>query len=124
VTAIEALLPSREDEPRDIAEVIDALKAKLAAMPDIGEELRQDVVDALEDDKFDPIGRRGRQLVSCLGTERFADKKPRDYFTRRYNIRSDLVHGSVDRLTEAELRKELPELRRFVLALLGLSGFR
>jgi hypothetical protein len=92
-------------------------------MPDVGDDLRNDVADALEDDKFDPIGRRGRQLVSSLGTERFDGKKPKDYFYRRYDIRSKLVHPGVDRPTEAELRKELPELRRFVLALLGVQVF-
>ncbi|QVI29475.1 hypothetical protein MN2019_09390 [Mycolicibacterium neoaurum] len=123
VTAIEALLPPREDQPRDIAEVIDVLNQSLAEMTDIDDGLRQDVAQALEDDKFDPIGRRGRQLVSCLGTEQFAGQKPKDYFYDRYKVRSDLVHGSVDRLTEYQLLKEVPELRRFVLALLGVLVF-
>ncbi|KUI28023.1 hypothetical protein AU196_05585 [Mycobacterium sp. IS-1742] len=123
VTAIEALLPPREDSPRDIAEVIDALKQRLGEMTDIDDDLRQDVAAALEDDKFDPIGRRGRQLVSCLGAERFAGQKPKDYFYGRYKVRSDLVHGTVDRLTEYQLSKEVPEMRRFVLALLGVLVF-
>ena len=120
VTAIEALLPPREEAPRDIADVIDALKQRLDEITDIDDGLRRDVAEALEDDKFDPIGRRGRQLVTRLGTERFAGQKPKDYFNGRYKVRSDLVHGSVDRLTEDQLSKEVPELRRFVLALLGV----
>ncbi len=123
VTAIEALLPPREDEPLDIADVIDVLKEKLYEIPNLDADMREDVAGALEDDKFDPIGRRGRKLVSSLGTERFGGERPKDYFTRRYKIRSDLVHGSVDRFSEAELRGELPELRRFVLALLGVQVF-
>jgi hypothetical protein len=91
VTAIEALLPPREEDPRDIAEVIEALQAKLAEMPDIEDDLRQDVAEALEDDKFDPIGRRGRQLVGCLATERFDGKKPKEYFYKCYETRSKLV---------------------------------
>ncbi|ORW08249.1 hypothetical protein [Mycobacterium kyorinense] len=123
VTAIEALLPPREAAPHDIAEAIDALKQSLNEMTNIDDDLRQDVAEALEDDKFDPIGRRARQLVSCLGTERFAGQKPKDYFHGRYKVRSGLVHGSVDRLTEYQLSKEVPELRRFVLALLGVLVF-
>ncbi|BBX23125.1 hypothetical protein MTER_25360 [Mycolicibacter terrae] len=122
-TVIEALLPPRDECPRDIAGVIDTLKETLDGMSDIDEELRQDVAEALEDDKFDPIGRRGRQLVGCLGTERFADKKPKDYFMHCYDIRSKLVHGNVERLTAAELTSELRDLRRFVLALLGVQVF-
>lgn len=123
VTAIEALLPPPEEAPRDIAEAIAALQQSLQQMTNVDDDLRQDVAQALEDDKFDPIGRRGRKLVSCLGSERFAGQKPRDYFHERYNIRSDLVHGRVGRLTEYQLSKEVPELRRFVLALLGVQVF-
>ena len=123
VTAIEALLPPRDEHPRNIAEVIDVLKQRLNEMPDLDLGLREDVSEALEDDKFDPIGRRGRQLVGCLGKERFAGKKPRDYFHYCYKVRSDLVHGNVDRLSEFQLSKEVPELRRFVLALLGVLVF-
>lgn len=123
VTAIEGLLPPREDNPREIAAVIDALKVKLDEMSDIDDDLRQAVAAALEDDKFDPIGRRGRQLVSSLGTERFAGQKPRDYFNDCYEVRSKLVHPGPQRTSEANLRERLLELRRFVLALLGVQVF-
>lgn len=123
VTAIEVLLPRREEAPRDFADLIDVLKQKLDETTDIDDDLRQDVAEVLEDDKFDSIGRRGRQLVSCLGAEQFSGKKPKDYFHGRYKARSDLVHGSVDRLTEAQLAEEVLELRRFTLALLGMVVF-
>lgn len=92
-------------------------------MSDIDDDLRQAVAEALEDDKFDPIGRRGWQLVSSLGTERFAGQKPRDYFYDCYEVRSKLVHPGRQRASEAELRDRLLELRRFVLALLGVQVF-
>lgn len=123
VTAIEALLPAREDNPRDVAKVIDSLLDRLSEIIDIDPDLQRDVAQALEDDKFDSIGRRGRMLVSCLGSERFAGQKPKDYFTQRYQMRSELVHGSVNRPSDYQLEKELRELRRFVLALLGVQVF-
>jgi hypothetical protein len=123
VTAIEALLPPREEVASpELVAVIDELKRHLGGMT-VGDDLRGDVLGLLDDDKVDTIGRQGRQLVSVLGTERFDGKKPKNYFTRCYKVRSDLVHGNIDRPSDEELFEALPELRRFVLALLDETVF-
>ncbi|WP_396913199.1 hypothetical protein [Mycolicibacterium sp.] len=122
VTAIEALLPPREDNPKEVAGILAALQTALAAM-EVEENLRKSIAGVLEDKKYDTIVSRGKRLVACLGTERFGGQKPKDYFYDRYDERSRLVHPGSVRLTQAELRERLPELRRFVLALLGVQVF-
>jgi hypothetical protein len=125
VTAIEALLPPAQQLPGDIVTVIDTLKAKLDESDDVSEDIRNRVARLLDDDKYESISRRGRQLVRIhLGSERFGNnEKPQDYFMRSYGLRSELVHGNLDRPTFDELMAELPELRRFVLALLDQMVF-
>jgi hypothetical protein len=122
VTAIEALLPPREDNPNEVAETLAALQETLAGM-EVDDDLRKSVAGVLEDKKYDTIVSRGKRLVACLGTERFGGQKPKDYFYDRYDERSRLVHPGPVRLTETELRERVPELRRFVLALLGVLVF-
>ena len=119
VTAIEAMLPPKGQLPSSIVGVIDTLKARLEELDDpLNDNTRDRVAKLLEDSKFEGIARRGRRLVGILGTERFSDDKPKDYFMRMYDWRSALVHGNLDRPTYVELDAELRELRRFVLALL------
>jgi hypothetical protein len=114
ITAIEALLPAAQQLSRDIVTVIDTLKAKLNESDDVNEAIRTRVAQLLDEDKYESISRRGKQLVrNNLGTERFGNnEKPHDYFRRSYDVRSGLVHGSLDRPTFDELTAELPELRK------------
>jgi hypothetical protein len=124
VTAIEALLPPREEvAPAEVVALIDAVKLKLEDMTPWDAGLLRDVAEMLEDDKFDPIGRRGRKFVKVLGNERFDSRKPASYFMRIYDVRSMLVHGNVNRPYFDELAADLPELSRFVLALLDQTIF-
>jgi hypothetical protein len=110
--------------PGSIVGVIDTLKARLEELDDpLDDSIRDRVAKLLEDSKFEGIARRGRRLVSILGTERFRDEKPRDYFMRMHDWRSALVHGNLDRPTYVELDAELRELRRFVLALFDQMVF-
>lgn len=123
VTAVEALLPTRQHN-QQVVPVVEALQHSLAdEMPQWAQDLRERVSRRLEEIKFDSVGRGVRMLAKALRPQRFRDEKPDDYVTRIYDVRSNLVHGNLDRLTDDELYEELPELRRFVLALLDENIF-
>jgi hypothetical protein len=123
VTAVEALLPTRQHN-QQVVPIVEALQRALAdEMPQWAQDLRERVSRSLDEIKFDSVGRRIRALAKALRPQRFRGEKPDYYVTRIYDVRSDLVHGNLDRLNDDELYEQLPELRQFVLALLDENIF-
>jgi hypothetical protein len=57
----------------------------------------QSMVAVLESLRDESIGQAGRRLSRTLGSRRYADEKPADFFTACYEIRSGLVHGQFPR---------------------------
>jgi hypothetical protein len=62
-------------------------------------------------------------LVKLLGDDTFDDKSPEEYFLDAYDTRNSLAHGNVDRPPAETLNEQVPELRRYLLALLDMDVF-
>ena len=121
-TGVETLVPNgfRADE---LVDTLTALQSNLASISEVSEATKNDVHKLLEYDKNEAIRYRGRNWVKLLGEERFDDKTPEQYLLDAYATRSTLAHGNVRRPPAESLNDEIPELRRFLLALLDMTVF-
>lgn len=65
------------------------------------------------------ISAAGRRLATTLEPRTYMGKSPRDFFTICYQLRSDLVHGSVPRPAREEVDSTAAHLETFVGNLLS-----
>ena len=121
-TGVEALIPKafRVDPVKN---ALRRLRQDLATMTELDESVRDSVDKLLEYKENESIRYRGRNWVQLLGEERFDTKTPEQYFLDAFVTRNQLAHGNVNRPSAEELQKEIPELRRYLLALLDTTVF-
>jgi hypothetical protein len=67
------------------------------------------------------IGQAGRRLARSLGNRRYMDEEPARFFTRCYELRSQLVHGHYPRPTMSEVSNRMAQLELFVSHLLSVQ---
>jgi hypothetical protein len=89
-------------------------------MSDLDESVKDSVDKLLGYKENESIRYRGRNWVQVLGDELFDGKSPEKYFLDAYVTRNNLAHGNVGRPTAESLKEQIPELRRYLLALLGV----
>lgn len=122
-TGIEALIPEKYRKADFIA-VLEELRQALDVMDGVDETARESIDNLLEYKENESIRFRGRTWVrDTLGSDRFYELTPEEYFLAAYATRNKIAHGNVDRPTPRKLRSEIPELRRFLLALLDMTVF-
>jgi hypothetical protein len=116
--ALETLI---EQQPRstEVATFVDQLitLTRNAGLP--ANEIKS-ILGSLEWLFVESVSQAGRRLVSSLGERRYMDELPAKFFTRCYDIRSKLVHGSHPRPERAEVDLRAATLEIFVGHLLGL----
>ncbi|MFH5211409.1 hypothetical protein ACHIPZ_24870, partial [Antrihabitans sp. NCIMB 15449] len=120
VTAIEALLPAKQEVPTAIADAMDKLIEIVDQLPDTAKSVRHRVKELLRLDKQESISRKGVQFTGVLQGE-YGGTTPEKYFKELYGIRSNLVHGNQHRSSIDELNYRFSELVRFVLDLLEIA---
>lgn len=64
---------------------------------------RNSLLGAMQWLRLESIGRTGRTYVAGLEPKTYRGMPPRAFFTRCYEVRSDLVHGAVPRPTREEV---------------------
>ncbi|MGE0216564.1 hypothetical protein, partial [Mycolicibacterium sp.] len=126
-TGIEALIP-KALRKAEIVKVLGQLRSNLATMTDLDESARDSVNQLLQYKENESIRYRGRNFVKILDDalyeeELFAEKAPEQFFLDAYNTRNKLAHANVNRPAADELKEQIPELRRYLLALLDISIF-
>jgi hypothetical protein len=123
VTAVEALIsddkPDRADE-----EVVEYLKQLAQQVHDdkakFNRKIRQRVEGILKFSTQETITEMGKSLARNLSGQ-YDGKTAEGFFVECYEGRSNLVHGNIQegkRPSPREIRRVLPELKRFVLELL------
>ena len=120
-TGVEALIPERFRVDSYI-KALEGLRSNLAAT-ELDESVKDSVDKLLEYKENESIRYRGRNFVKILGDKLFADKTPEKYFLEAYDTRNKLVHANINRPTAESLQKQIPELRRYLLALLDMTVF-
>lgn len=126
-TGIEALIPTALRKA-EILDVLGRLRSNLATMNQIDESARDSVDELLKYKENESIRYRGRNFVKILDDvmyelELFDEKGPEEFFLEAYNTRNKLAHANVSRPTADDLKRQIPELRRYLLALLDMSVF-
>ena len=115
--AVETLIdsaPRAEDVQTHVHELIRLTEeSKLSAAE------KCSIVGSLEWLRQESIGQAGRRLATRLGKRNYMDKKPKDFFTACYELRSRLVHGYVPRPSYNEVNLIVGPLREFVGDLLS-----
>jgi Apea-like HEPN len=122
VTAIEAILPDKQERSTDVVGVIDSLIKTLANTP---AGAARDVVAALlREDKNESIGRLGAELANQLSRQNYGGMTAKKYFQHIYGTRSRLVHGHLNRLSDdiRDVIDDYKELLQFVLDMLEESA--
>lgn len=120
-TGVEALIPKRFRK-KEYVDVLRRLRSNLEAMH-LDESAKKAIGDLLEYKENESIRYRDRNWVQLLGDELFDGKTPEDYFLDAYVTRNKVAHGNVDRPTAESLNEQIPELRRYLLALLDMTVF-
>ncbi len=121
-TGIEALIPKRfRVEP--IRKMLRQLRTYLETLNDTQESPKESVRRLLTYKENESIRYRGRNWVQLLDDCTFDAMTAEDYFLRAYDTRNSLAHGNVDRPTPESLNTQIPELRRYLLALLDMDVF-
>jgi hypothetical protein len=122
-TGIEALIPEQYKTHAYMA-VLEDLRQTLDEMDGIEESVRDSIDKLLAYKENESIRFRGRKWVlSTLGDETYAGETPETYFLASYDTRNKIAHGNVGRPNPSHLRQSIPELRRFLLALLDITIF-
>jgi hypothetical protein len=67
------------------------------------------------------IGQAGRGLVTVLGDRSYEGERPKEFFTKCYELRSSLVHGEYPRPTRQEVEARVGSLELFVRDLLSVE---
>ena len=119
VTAIEALIPHREEDA-ELSCLLDALKPLVDGISGFDENTRNTVKKLIEGAKFESTRQFALKLIERLSGE-YGGKTPRRYFDDVYGTRSALAHGNLRNmpaLSEDALNQQYLELLRFVLDIL------
>jgi Apea-like HEPN len=121
-TGIEALIPERfRAEP--YINALEQLRSYLATLDDVERSIKDSIRGFLSYKDNESIRYRGRNWVQFLAGDTFGDKTPEEYFLHAYEARNSLAHGNVGRPTAESLNQQIPELRRYLLALLDMDMF-
>ncbi|MBS4727232.1 hypothetical protein MSM1_02260 [Mycobacterium sp. SM1] len=123
VTAVEALIEEGE-KPQPIRDALRVLQKHVRDQSaDFAPDVKERLIQILENAEQESISQRGAQLASQLsGT--YGDKTPEGFFKHVYGRRSQIVHGSTEytgknkRPSARQIAGDIPELQRFVLDLL------
>ena len=121
-TGVEALIPD-DFRPDEFVKTLARLQSILAGMSDISKATRDDAHKHIQYRKHESIRSRGRNWVQRLGDDTFDGKTPEEYFLHAYETRNRVAHPNVDRPTADSLNEQIPELRRYLLALLDMAVF-
>lgn len=121
-TAVESIIPERFRKA-EIVEVLQQLNVNLQNMTELDESAKKSVSSLIQYRENESIRYRGRNYVQLLGDEFYANKTPERFFLDAYDTRNKLAHGNVERPSSESLKDEIPELRRYLLALLDIAVF-
>lgn len=119
---VEALIP-KAFRVKVLKDTLKHLREYLAGMDDVDPSIKDSVGKLLEYKENESIRYRGRTWVQLLGNETFDGKTPEQYFLDAYNTRNKLAHANINRPTPDQLEADIPELRRYLLALLDTEVF-
>lgn len=122
-TGVEALIPKRfRTEP--YINALERLRASVADMDAVQDSVKESLDRLLEYKENESIRYRGRTWVQeLLGTNTFDGKSSEEFFLDAYETRNSVAHGNVNRPTAESLKEQIPELRRYLLALLDMGVF-
>ena len=119
VMAIEALIERDYREEKSL-EHINQLIEITENTKDLCRNEKSSITASLVTLRQRSIGSSGRRLVSeYLGGKKYANKKASDFFLYCYDIRSNLVHGNIQRASNEEVSRILATLELFVCDLLS-----
>jgi hypothetical protein len=121
-TGVEALIP-KGFRAQHIIDALERLRFSLATMTDLDESAKDSLDNLLEYKENESIRYRGRNFVKILGDDLFDGKTPDKYFRDAYETRNKLAHANIARPSVDSLKEQIPELRRFLLALLDMTVF-
>jgi hypothetical protein len=121
-TAIEALIPERF-RAQPYIDVLKQLRSYLQTLDNVETPIKDSIREFLRYKDNESIRYRGRNWVQLLGDDTFDGMTPEDYFLHAYATRNSLAHGNVNRPTRESLTAQIPELRRYLLALLDMAVF-
>jgi hypothetical protein len=125
VTAVEVLLDD-QDRPQPQLDALKNFLDEVKGWPDSEDaekELKERMIEILNDDKEESINRAGSDQVARMLAGKYFKKSAGDFFKHVYGLRSRLVHRESKRRKKKRpdidtLRKVQSELLRFVLDLL------
>ena len=118
--AVESLL-ELEFRPEAAQQHVEALISYTSAATELTSDDKSSIVGSLRWLMKESIGQAGRKLARTLGDRRYVDKKPADFFTYAYSMRSRLVHGHSPRPSDSEIGSLVGDMERYVSDLLSGS---
>lgn len=80
---------------------------------------KNSLIGSLQSLSKESVGQAGQKLAKRLGNRRYAGQKPSKFFTRCYELRSNLVHGNIPRKTRDEIADICASLELFAGDLLS-----
>ena len=106
---------ARDEDVRDhVQRLIDETKTSGLTEPEI-----TSLIGSLTRLLNESISQAGRRLAGTLVSRQFMEKSASEFFTECYEIRSQLVHGSVPRPSRQEVGSRVGALQLFVGNILG-----
>jgi hypothetical protein len=117
--AVETLL-DQPLRPRPVVQHIDAL-IEQTRDADLPPDEIESLVGGLVRLREESIGRAGKKLARTLPRRFYMSESPAAFFSKCYEIRSDLAHGAVPRPPLTEVASRAEQLRHFVGDLLSVE---
>lgn len=115
--AVESLIEPGDRAASQIA-ILEELREHLKSIEGISADDANAIRGALGLLKDESIGSAGRRLANSLGDRIYLDLSPAKFFTKCYAVRSQLVHGNVERSDSELIRSLIRPLHWFVRDLL------
>jgi hypothetical protein len=116
--AIEILIELDSRSPECLEHVEDLVKrTRESSTLSMGD--KDSLIGSLQFLRKESIGQAGRKLAEKLGDCKYAGKKPSDFFTECYALRSRLLHGNEPYPTRDEIADKCSSLQEFVGDLLA-----